>query len=88
MAKQPKPKPVNAKGRNDQRRNGKANKKNPRTNPIATNSAERFGYTLDTLMRRAAKRNQTLDEHLAYLEDHRNTRSIRRRNARLEMRNK
>ena len=41
-----------------------------------------FGYSEASIARRAAKRGQTVEEHLAYLLDHENTRSERRRNAR------
>lgn len=41
-----------------------------------------YGYTEASIARRAAKRGQTVDEHLDYLRDHQATRHERRREAR------
>ena len=41
-----------------------------------------YGYTEASIERRAAKRGQTVDEHLDYLRQHQATRHERRREAR------
>jgi len=55
VAKPAKPKPEVKKGRNADRRNGKAPKQNPKNNPIAR-SNRTGGYSPAALERRAAAR--------------------------------
>lgn len=80
MAKRQSAKPENAKGRNADRNNGKAAKKNPQNSARVANS-NTCGYSLATLERRAAKRNQSLDEHIDYVQQHRATKSVRHNEA-------
>ena len=60
---------VKTKGRNDERKNGKAWKKNPKVQPKKTNPKRIGGYSMAKLAVRAAKRKMTVDELIALIKE-------------------
>jgi len=60
---------IKTKGRNDERKNGKAWKKNPKVHPKKTNPERIGGYSMAKLAQRAAKRKITVEELIAAIKD-------------------